>query len=95
MNCLVKRNGDIIKCNGGDHETICKLKLNQKLSDFLYSGGLRIMLHGEKLAVEHYGKLSRVQNLIVRKILKMNLIYELVTVTNVIKKFRPIRSYNG
>lgn len=95
MNYLVKINGDVINCNASDHDTICRKILGMKLNDFLYNkNGLRIMLHGETLAVEHYRPLSKIQNMIVKKMLKLNLIYNLSTVSGVKQSFRPIRSYN-
>lgn len=93
MNCLITKTGKQIDCTGGTHEINCRLLLETTLTKFLSSGGVRIMIRHDTVAVEFYEPMTDKQNRAVNKLLKEQSIYVIVCAFKTITKFRPIRSF--
>lgn len=93
MNCLISKTGKTIDCTAVQHDILCRLKLKITLAKFLSSGGCRVMIRHDTMAVEFYEPLTDKQNQVVNKLLKEQPIYCIVCVFKTIEKLRPIRSF--
>lgn len=94
MNCLITQDGKRIDCAGGVHDITCRLQLRMALSKFLKTGGTRVKIHHNSMAVEFYGQITDEQNRIVNRLLKQQSIYTLVMESGTVTKFRPIRNFD-
>ena len=94
MNCLITKIGKRIDCVGDIHHRICQQRLRIGLQTFLSSGGVRVKIHHNTMAVEFYKSLTDKQNKIINKLLKQQPIYIIITESGCIEKLRPIRSFD-
>lgn len=100
-NYLITKSGKTIECTGGaEHAIICKRELDISLNDFLLKhNGVRVMVgRNETLAIEYYKTPSIAQVRIIHKILRADDYYTVILQNSsldfrLIKKFRPIRSF--
>lgn len=79
MNCLINKQGKVVECQGADHEILCVRILKQRLNKFLDSGGCRVKIHFDTLAVECNQILMPIQVSIINGILRNNEIYQIVS----------------
>lgn len=94
MNCLITQDGKQIDCTAGRHDIICRLQLKKTLVKFLSTGGIRVMVRHDTIAVEFYNDISDKQNRIINKVLKEQPIYVLIMPFKQITKYRPIRYFD-
>ncbi len=94
MNALIKQNGEVIECAGGTHLIVSKLKLGMTLDKFLKTGGVRVMLHNDMIAVEFYNPISDEQNTEINKLLREQPVYTIILANETIEKHRPIRRFD-
>lgn len=92
-NCLITKDGKQVDCTGGVHDILCQTQFKMTLAKFLSSGGVRVMVRNDTMAVEFYELLTNKQNRVVNKLLKEQPIYCIVCAFKTITKFRPIRSF--
>jgi len=94
MNCLITKQGEVVKCIGVDHATRCRFTFKTNLNKFLAKGGVRICCKPkyETLIIEHKQELTGEQKRIIGRMLKDN-DYFCVMRNNAVKKSfaRPIR----
>lgn len=96
-NCLIDRAGKVIECCSGIHKETCKYELHISMSTFLKRGGVRVKIcwpDTETIAIEYYRKLTELQIRAIRKILRQSNYYGVILESEVITRFRPIRSFN-
>lgn len=94
MNCLIAQTGKQIECAGGVHHIICRLQLGITLRRFFKSGGVRVKIHHDLMAVEFYGQITDEQNRIINRLLREQPIYTVIMPTETVTKFRPIRHFD-
>jgi len=82
MNCLISKQGKMVECQGADHRILSVKIFKQQLGKFLCTGGCRIKVHFDVLAIEAGQKLTAIQLSIVNSILRNNEIYEIVRQIN-------------
>ena len=95
-NCLITKRGKTIECNGGSHDTLCRIEFNCTLRHFLKrNGGVRVLANQRRefIAIEYYNKPSDKQMSIVRKILREANYYTVILTNKTITKFLPIRGF--
>jgi hypothetical protein len=93
MNCLITQTGKTIDCTAVKHDIICRQQLKITLAKFLSSGGCRVMIRYDTMAIEFYELLTDKQNQVVNKLLKEQPIYCIVCAFRTIEKCRPIRFF--
>lgn len=98
-NCLITRTGKVIECTGGaTHEITAKRELPYDVGFFLDDrGGIRVKVcwpDTETIAIEFYYDLTESQIKAIKKILRENDYYAVILESELITRFRPIRSFN-
>lgn len=93
-NCLITRTGKQIDCTAARHNILCQQQLKMTLAKFLSSGGIRVMIRHDTIAIEFYKAMTNKQNRIINKLLKEQPIYCIVCAFKTITKYRPIRSFD-
>lgn len=97
MNCLITQTGERIDCYAGIHKETCKRELHISMGTFLKRGGIRVKIcypDTETIAIEYYHKLTELQIRAIRKILRQDDYYAIILESELITKFRPIRSFD-
>ncbi len=99
MSYLISKQGKKIDCAGIEHSEVCRIQLRQSLKTFLNSGGCRVKIHLELMAVETSKKLTVRQVGIINDLLAEYPIFTLVSdvagVYKENKQFRQIRGFKN
>ena len=75
MNSLIDKNGHKIDCSGQTHVQVCKAKFHCPLSAFLQSGGVRVKIYYDHIAIEAGRPISDKQQRVINRILRDNEVY--------------------
>jgi len=100
MNALITKEGRAVECTGGRvHKQVCYTDFDCTLAEFLQSGGIRVKLHNDEMAIESFDEITSEQRRVINRMLRDNIIY--VIVYQISKRWnkksalRPIKSFRG